>query len=184
MRANPTRAQAGNEAIRKRTGKTWDQWFAILDRAGAAKLTHKEIVEWLGRRYPVVGDWWTQMLTVGYEQERGLRAKHQKPEGFEISKSKTFDAPLSAVWRLWIDEKKRAGWLKEPKLSVRTATPEKSIRFTWADGRSILEARFSAKGDKTQVTVQHGRLADSAQAERMKAFWGKSLDRLGIVLTK
>src|SRR5262249_29597219 len=31
----------GDSAVQARTGKTWEEWFAILDRAGGVKMSHK-----------------------------------------------------------------------------------------------------------------------------------------------
>ena len=101
--------------MQKRTGKTWAQWLTILDRAGARKWTHQEIVLWLNERHPEVGGWWCQMVTVGYEQARGLRQKHQKPEGFEISSSKTVAVPLARLYDAWANARSRARWLRTPE---------------------------------------------------------------------
>jgi len=80
-------------AVKKATGKTWREWLGVLDKAGAAKLPHKDIVQRLQRAHRLA-DWWGQMVAVGYEQARGLRVKHQKPDGFEISVAKTIAAPV------------------------------------------------------------------------------------------
>ncbi|MDQ5977623.1 MAG: hypothetical protein QG602_595, partial [Verrucomicrobiota bacterium] len=53
-------------AVKKATGRTWAEWFAVLDKAGAAKLPHKEIALRLQRTHRLA-DWWGQMVTVGYE---------------------------------------------------------------------------------------------------------------------
>ena len=74
-----------DEAVKAKTGKTWKEWFAILDKAGARKMTHKEIVQVLNSEHGV-GPWWQQMVTVTYEHERGLRDRHEKPEGYQISR--------------------------------------------------------------------------------------------------
>ena len=90
-----------DEAVRAKTGKSWSQWFAILDKAKAKDLPHKEITELLRGKHGVP-PWWSQMVTVGYEQERGLRVKHQKCDGFSVSGSKTVAvsvAPDVAVTR-------------------------------------------------------------------------------------
>ena len=60
---------------RQRSGKSG---FQILDRAGAKKMTHQEIANYLHTKHSVP-PWWTQMVTVTYEQQRGLRDKHQRP---------------------------------------------------------------------------------------------------------
>src|SRR5438445_12519365 len=109
----------GSDAVRARTGKTWDEWFKILDAAGAAKMSHRQIVAVLSNRYDV-GPWWQQMVTVGYEKERGLRRDHQKPDGYEISRSKTIAAPLAELFAAWQDGKRRGRWLKDA-ITVRRA---------------------------------------------------------------
>ncbi|MGH3101450.1 MAG: hypothetical protein ACRDPU_10715, partial [Thermoleophilia bacterium] len=54
----------------------------------------------------------------------------------------------------------------------RTATKPKSARFDWGvDGGRVL-ATFAAKGDeKSTVALQHARLVDAEEAERMKTYW-------------
>lgn len=64
-------------AVAAKTGKSWAQWFAVLDAAGANKMSHKEIVAYLRDNHDI-GSWWQQMVTVGYEQARGLREKHAR----------------------------------------------------------------------------------------------------------
>jgi 3-methyladenine DNA glycosylase/8-oxoguanine DNA glycosylase len=83
-----------DEAVESKTGKTWSGWFKHLDAAGAKKMSHQEIVAHLSEKHGV-GPWWQQMVAVTYEQARGLRDKHQKPEGYEISVSRTIDASRS-----------------------------------------------------------------------------------------
>ena len=69
-------AGVGSEAVARATGRAWDEWLKVLDRAGAKTMPHKEIALLLSRKFDVP-DWWSQMVTVGYEQARGLRAVHQ-----------------------------------------------------------------------------------------------------------
>ncbi len=68
-------AGAGTEAVMRATGRPWSEWLAVLDRAGARAMAHKDIALLLSRKFGVP-DWWGQMVTVGYEQARGLRAAH------------------------------------------------------------------------------------------------------------
>ena len=47
------------------------------------------------------------------------------------------------------------------------------------DGAQVISVNFNEKGRiKSQVTVQHGKLPDARAAEKMKAYWGKALQRL------
>ena len=56
-----------------------------------------------------VADWWCQTVTVGYERIKGLRVVGQRRDGgFEASKSKTFTARLTRLYRAWSDARTRA----------------------------------------------------------------------------
>ena len=170
-----------DEAVASKTGKTWSQWFKTLDAAGAKKMTHQEIAGHLSAKEGV-GSWWTQMVAVTYEQARGLRDKHQKPAGYEISISRTMAAPVSKAFKAWTDEKTRQQWLPSSR-TIRKATANKSLRVTWEDGKTSLAVAFLAKGaEKSQVVAQHSKLPDAKAAAKMKKFWSAALDRLKEVL--
>jgi uncharacterized protein YndB with AHSA1/START domain len=179
-----TAPRMSDDAVKAKTGKTWAEWFKILDQTGAKKMSHQEIVALLNSKHGV-GPWWQQMVTVTYEQARGLRAKHEKPAGYQISVSRTMAASVSKVFKAWQDEKTRNSWLPEPgtpatgPLVIRKATSNKTLRLTWTDGKTSVEAYFLPKGTgKTQVTAQHSKLPDAKGAARMKTFWSGALDRL------
>ena len=167
-------------AAEKATGKAWPEWMALLDAAGGREMDHKQIVDYLGRNYRVSA-WWIQHIAVAYEQSRGLRARHEMPDGYQISRSKTIDAPIQTVYEAWTDDTTRARWLPDATFSVRGATPPRTLRLTWDDG-SLVEARLTDKGDRTAVTVQHNKLSDADAAERMKAYWAEALGRLAALL--
>ncbi len=170
-------------AVKLRTGKTWSEWIAILDAAGAAAMTHREIVAHLSAKH-AVGPWWQQMVTVGYEQFHGRRVKHETTDGFQISRSKTIGVPLAELFAAWKDKRKRSRWL-EAEVTIRKATTERSLRITWVDGTSSVSVMFYAKGPgKSQVTVDHTRLANQREADRMKAYWGDQLECLKTMLEK
>ena len=171
-------AKITSAAVMAKTGKTWEQWLAVLDQAGARKMDHKSIAAFLHKQHLLSG-WWSQMVTVGYEQARGMRAKHQKPSGYEISRSATVGVPIKTLFDAWLDDRTRRDWLEHSRIVIRKAIPPKSIRITWVDGETTLDVNFYAKGkDKSQITVQHGKLANSKLAAHMKAYWGEQLERL------
>ena len=64
---NDKYAGVGSEAVQAKTGKTWAEWFAILDAADAQTMSHPRIARYLQEEHSVP-DWWCQMVTVGYEQ--------------------------------------------------------------------------------------------------------------------
>ena len=168
----------GSAAVAEKTGKNWMEWLALLDAAGATQLTHQQIVAHLRENHQVP-DWWVQMITVGYEQERGLRQKHEKPGGFEVSVSKTINVPLPYLFDAWTDDAELARWLGRRKVTIRKATPNKSLRITWDKGKSDLSVDFYGKdATKSQVTCQHSKLPGQAEVEKMRAFWAAMLESL------
>lgn len=167
-----------DDAVKAKTGKTWKQWFEILDRAGAKKMSHQEIVKFLNSEH-AVGPWWQQMVTVTYEQQSGLRKAHQRPDGYQISVSRTLNVPLRSAYQAFANEKRRNEWLHENDLAIRKATPNKTIRMTWKDGKTSVEISFAEKAAaKSNVVVQHSKLPDAKAAAKMKTYWGSKLDRL------
>jgi uncharacterized protein YndB with AHSA1/START domain len=177
-------AAISSDAVHKATGKSWDEWFAILDAAGARTMTHPQIVAVLSKKHKV-GPWWQQMVTVGYEQARGLRVKHQRPDGFSINRSKTIAAPIADVFAAWKYKRTRGKWLADADITIRKATANKSMRITWSVGEGNLDVQFYARGkNRCQVNLEHARLKNEKAAEKMKAYWGEQLDKLKALLEK
>jgi hypothetical protein len=171
-------AGMSDATIKAKTGCNWERWVGALDHVGAHEWSHRVIADYVHEKYKVPG-WWTQAVTVGYERVKGLRAIGQRRGGgYEASKSKVIAAPLSRVYRAFSDSRTRRRWLGDVKLTVRTATRNKSMRLTWPDA-TLVELYFVAKDTaKSQVVVQHGKLADKPAADRLKAYWAERLAAL------
>jgi len=166
-----------DETVRDRTGKSWEEWFALLDGQNATSLSHREIVEILYRTYKV-NAWWSQMVTANYEQSRGMRQKYETEDGFEVSCSKTVCAPIQRVYTSWITESERHAWLDED-ITIYKMNEYKSLRIMWTDGKKSVSVQFVVKpGDRTQVTVQHTKIPDPLTASSIKVFWQETLARL------
>ena len=184
MAKTSTAPRMSDDAVKAKTGKNWTQWFTLLDKAGARKMTHQEIVKFLNTKYEV-GPWWQQMITVTYEHARGLRDRHEKPAGYEISVSRTINVPIAKLYQAFTNDKSRKAWLAGDDLSVRKATTQKSMRANWNDNKTTLQINFYPKGDaKSQVVVQHSKLPDAKSSAKMKTYWGGALDRLRDSLEK
>jgi uncharacterized protein DUF4287 len=178
MKSALANEKIGDEALVAKTGKTWQEWFQVLDAAGAAGMSHTEIATWLCDRYGAENGWHWQMVTAGYEQERGLRRKHETPDGFEVSVSRTIAASPEVLVEAWTDEAVRRTWLPEGELTITSARPGKSLRARWGEGRERIDVDVYPKGERTQITVQHRRLPDPEAAERSKSFWKERLERI------
>ena len=128
----------------KRTGKTLEQWGALLDKAGAKKekWTHQQVTTFLDD-YPELGAWWGQMTAVAYEQSRGLREKFQKCDGeFAASGSRTLNAPIAKLYSAFSDAKLRDRWLPGVEFEITTETKNKSIRAKWDGGATRVSINF------------------------------------------
>jgi hypothetical protein len=177
-----TIAGMSDEKLKERTGCTWARWVRSLDHYGADKMSHRDIARLVQEKYEV-GSWWTQTVAVGYERIKGLRARGQQRNGtFQISKSRTYNVPVTTLFDAWTNARARQRWLREPGVKVRKATRPKSMRLGWPDG-GIVAVGFFPKGEsKSYVAVEHTKLPDPATGERIKQEWSDRFDALGEVL--
>lgn len=167
-----------DQALIEGTGADWKTWLALLDERGAAELDHAAIARMLVREFEIDG-WWAQSITVGYEQERGLREPGQRPDGtFSANASKTLHLPIGTAFEQLADPEAQAGWLGDLELVQRSASPPKSVRFDASDGTRVL-VNLAAKGEATTaVQVEIAKLAAAEDIGPAKAAWKTRLERL------
>ena len=168
-----------DEAVKAKTGKTWEEWFRILDAAKAKTMTHTQIASHLHEDLSVPG-WWCQMVAVRYEQERGLRARGETCRGdYAANRSRTLKAPLARLYRAFSDPAARRRWLAGAPIEVTKATANKSIRAKWGATKGRISFYFYAEGaGKARVAVDHMGIESAEEAQRMKTWWAERLDRL------
>jgi hypothetical protein len=167
-----------DDTVRAATGRGWDEWFALLDEWGAHERPHKETAAWLQSRGDITG-WWSQSVTVSYEQARGLRAPGQMADGFQITASKTIAAPLEIVMHAVNDASEREHWAPGAEMDRRKTTAARSARYDWEDGATRVIVGFEAKGeDRCVVSLSHERLPDAEAADAMKSYWRERLQVL------
>jgi hypothetical protein len=159
------------EAIRRRTGRGWEEWFDLLDTWSAAERTHTEIARWVAEEHAIKG-WDAQAVTVSFERASGRRAVGEHADGFSITVSRTVAVPVDRLFEAFVDGSVRERWLPDGELRERTSIRPRSARFDWGDGETRVNVGFVAKGeDKSTAALEHARLADAEEAERMKAYW-------------
>ena len=193
------------EAVRKATGRDWDEWAKFLDGLGAQEKNHKEIVALLAGPGELSNGWWQQSVAVGYEQARGLRVVGQTADAdFQIGAQKTLPVPVDKAWGLLVEGPGRDIWLgKVERLElrkgeqyhtaegvggeIRSVAPGQRIRLTWhrADlaQASTLQLYLAGSGEKTSVRFHQERLSGLDERERMRTHWREVLERL-LELTK
>jgi uncharacterized protein YndB with AHSA1/START domain len=173
-----------DEALRRRTGRGWEEWFDLLDEWGAADRSLADAARWVREEHGHV-EWSAQAVAVGYHRARGLRAVGEGPNGFTVTASKTVAVPVERLYEAFVDASVRGRWLPGADLRERTALPPRSARFDWGDGTTRVNVFFTAKGDaRSAAALQHERLPDGDEAERMKAFWRERVSTLKEVLER
>ncbi|NJO12736.1 MAG: DUF4287 domain-containing protein [Gammaproteobacteria bacterium] len=70
MTKSPKRS---NTVVQRATGRSRDEWFALLDTWDARDRPYREISEWFTRQHGI-SRWWAQKIIVEYQQARGVRA--------------------------------------------------------------------------------------------------------------
>jgi hypothetical protein len=172
-----------SDAVRRGTGRDWDEWFALLDEWGGTEREHKEIAAWLSAEHGV-GGWWAQGVTVEYERARGLRALGSGRDGlFSVGATRTVAVPVEQLYAAVVDPELRERWLPGDKVRERTLLPHRSARYDWEDGPTRLVVGFVEKGPaKSQIAVSHERVPDADVAEVLKAYWRERLTTLKALL--
>jgi uncharacterized protein YndB with AHSA1/START domain len=170
---------AKTETVRAATGRTQEQWYAVLDRWGAPGRPYREISDYLIQRHGL-SRWWAQKLIVEYEQDRGVRAPGVRRNGtFEVGASKTVAAPVDDVFEAFVNARQRNRWLTDGKMKLRTSEPGRTARFDWEDGSSRVVVTFDEKSSaKATVAVQHQQLTGAKNAQKTKELWRERLNEL------
>lgn len=167
-----------DEAVRRGTGRGWEEWFALLDAWGAAERRRPELPRWLVSEHGV-GPWWAQSVTGGYERARGLRAKHQMADGYSVAASRTVAVAAENLLRAFTDPRTRRRWLPDTGLRRRPTRAANTVRYDWPEPSSVVAVYVTPVGErKSRLTIQHERLPDAETAERFKRFWRERLSAL------
>jgi hypothetical protein len=172
-----SRDAAGDRSVREATGRTHEEWFAILDEAGASEWRHAEVAAWLSADQGV-DPWWSQHVTVAYEQARGIRDPGQRQDGrFEASVSRTVSLdPVAALEALADIVTAETG---VEALARNTGARHPTARFH-LDGGEFVLAGSSPRGEgRSSISLTWGRMPDGSRVAEIKATLREWLARLG-----
>jgi len=173
-------AGKSDKIVAEKTGKTWPEWVETLDAIGARHMEHRDIARHV---LELIGNgWWSQSVTVGYERIRGLRDVGQRRGGsYEAGKSRTFPVSAETLFDAFADDRVRRRWL-DVHLTIRTATPHRTLRITWPDGTDVLVSITAKSEARSTVNITHAKLPSRAAVDQAKAAWAERLDALAKVL--
>ncbi len=63
----------GDAEVKAATGKTWQEWFALLDEYGVEERGHELTVKYLKEHHRLPSSW-AREVALRYENDRGLRS--------------------------------------------------------------------------------------------------------------
>jgi hypothetical protein len=170
------------QLIEKESGRTADQWFALLDDAGAREMTRQATTRWLRERG--VSMQVCMALQVEHEQAIGRREAGQLCTGdYQAAASRSFEGSLDEALGLWVERVSgvqdfdRVGLAGEPRISG--SEKFRYWRVDLTDGTRVEVNVSRAPGGKASLNVQHRKLPDKAASDRWKLFWRELLRGIG-----
>jgi Domain of unknown function (DUF4287) len=63
----------GDAEVKAATGKTWEEWFALLDEYGVEERGHELAVKFLKEHHKLPASW-AKEVALRYESDRGFRS--------------------------------------------------------------------------------------------------------------
>ncbi|HEX5724962.1 MAG TPA: SRPBCC domain-containing protein [Longimicrobiaceae bacterium] len=194
-----TGREISDEKVRAATGRTWDEWEALLDSRGAADLPHQGIVALLEDGL-IASGWWVQMVAVGYARRKGTRVLGQTSSGdFQVGVRRTLPLAPDAAWRLVTSAEGVRAWLGDaPDLAlakgatyatpdgakgeVRVLDPGSHLRITWQPSgwarASTIQVRVIPAGERTTLSFHEERLPSAAERAERRRHFEAALDAL------
>lgn len=168
-------------AIEKATGKSWDDWLGFFDSIGAKNLSHKDIA----KKVHEAGTpgWWSQNVTVAYEQHIGRRVPGQDCNGeFQVSVSKTLEGSMGEVLERWTKLTRGREEFSDIAISRDPTTSSTEKWRHWycglADGSRIAVNIYQKSPTKASLGLGHEKLESAEQAEHWCTFWKELLNQL------
>ncbi|MBW6463554.1 MAG: hypothetical protein SCJ94_10655 [Bacillota bacterium] len=170
------------QAVCESTGRSWDEWFTVLNKEKAEELSHNDIFQLLNDVYNVPG-WWAQSITVEYERHIGRRKVGQISDGyFHVSKSKTLNGDIDRVFTAWQNyvhdnqEFNGIAFSSEPRESITGKW--RYWRVNLSDGSRVVVSVGIKTDTKSTLTITSEKLAEEEAIERWKGYWKEYLHGL------
>jgi hypothetical protein len=162
-------------AIKRATGRDWDEWCDLIDAWPGNDRGHAAIAAFVAESHGVDG-WWGQGVTVGYERITGRRVVNQMADGtFSAGKTRTVSVDLAQLRSLITSDSDRVALFPGLDTHLRSKPTSKALRVGVSiDGEAIGSALFSftPKADgRVMINVSHDELSDAYSVARWKSYW-------------
>lgn len=196
--------RVSTDSVYKGSGKHWDDWVPLLEKAGARNWSHKEIVAYLAKKHKLT-PWWQQGVTLGFEIATGRRIEGQTQKGdYTVTATKSLAFDAKTVWKLLSSDegvriflnsisefsfKKGAtfetadGYFGE----VRTLKAGAKVRLSWQDedAKGIVQiAVYPKVSKKSLLVLDHSQIKTARKKEEFRARWREALERLAELLNQ
>jgi hypothetical protein len=166
--------------VERATNRTWDEWLRFMDGIGAKDLDHKAIAlkvyeELEGTVEQQLG-WWTQAVTVAYEQYIGRRIPGQRPDGtFQTSVSRSTSLGMQELMDRWTEfaagDEDVQDVVVQGDLRVSGTDRRISWRTRAKDGSSVVVISEPKKNGTASLVVQHMGLQTPELNEEARERW-------------
>ena len=169
--------EMNDEAIMRKTNRSWDDWCDIIEEWPGSVNGHNAIATYLHDEFDL-DHWWSQGVTVSYERIVGLRVPHQRPDGtFTADKSKTITVDPDELRTMLLDEKGRDDLFGGIPTELRSKPTSKALRIGIGPGVALLSLDAKSS-DRTKVVVSHEKLPRLDDVAEWKFFWDEWLTAL------
>lgn len=173
------------DRVKEKTGKTLENWYALLNEQGGRELNHTSIAKTLTADYSV-SPWWAQTVTVEYERFIGRRVPGQQSDGtFQTGIRKTLPVHKEALWGflmanlyLWND----CDLVTRERFT--TFVEGDRFRMPWKQNswkkHSILQVRVIPGNSEVKAicAVHHENLPSLEDRDSLKTHWNGILSKL------
>lgn len=192
--------RVSDASVFKATGKEWDEWIKIMEKAGARTWRHGEMTEFLARKHKL-SLWWRQIVASGYQVAVGLRAEGRNSKGqYSITATKMVPFGAKKAWAILASPEGLEIWLRplgpfklKPKAAfetdggvfgeVRTMVAGTRARLSWRDSdegkASTVQVQvYPRPKGRAMYVIQHDGLVDGRLREDLRARWKGALEGL------
>ncbi len=203
MKRTPIPRNSGlisDKRVLEKTGRSWEEWFALLDEGNVLSLSHADAVKWLEEQNLISHAWWQQTIIGEYEIARSKRevGENEKKE-FQASTQKIFPMDIKRTWEFLITHPARTQWLgtvnelplvkgatftteEGLECEVRGVKEENYIRLRLIETNdphpTTLTVSLIANGDRTSIRFMHQKLRSQRERLEKIGHWSSMLSRL------
>ena len=177
---------SNTSAVAAATGRSWDDWVALLDKSDARRMDHAQIAALALKLMPETveqKEWWAQHTAVAFGQHAGLRVPGQTSAGdFQLSTTRTVPGNMDETLQAWLELVESytefGGVPIEGEPTTSSTDRWRYWRVALTDGTRVVVNISDKPGGKSTVGLQHSKL-DSAEAiQYWRPAWKELLAKL------